>query len=357
MVLSDGFETFSGWNVIGSGAVSFASDQARSGTGSVLKSLSDDPNGGYKLLSSPVGRNYEMEAWIRSSDPRAGGLADRIMISDANGNGYGFNVGTGSHSLDVRTGYVSTVVSGATWSRPSNVWYRVVFRALPDNTFRTVIYDAAGMELSTHTYAADTTHAGPFDRVVIQGGRNYHVDDLTVTNFDEPVPYWDSALNLFKSESRDPRDIYGWAAPAGLQNVTISRDASVTDSPLGGTPLKMAVTGADPHIGTYNTWGGDWRIAPAANGETWEVRVLAKASAPTTIQTFIFGGDAAGVWSYEVGNIGAANHNVSTEWQEFTYRYTFASPNVQTFQTRLDGPQDGTPVDIWFDGLQVYKVE
>ena len=355
VVFSDDFETFSGWSPVSAGSVSQTLDQARSGSSSALKHANADPNGAYKMLDSAVSRNFELEAWVRSSDPRSGGPADRISIVDADGDGYGFNIGGPSYALDVRTGYSGAAIAGTTWARPENGWYRVVFRALPDNTFRITLFDSSGAELSSHNFAAETTHSGPFDRIAILGGHDFYVDDLKVTTFDAEAPFWNSAVNRFKAGERNPRDIYGWAGIAFNSNATTARDASVTDSPLGGTPLKMSVTGADPHIGTYG--GGDWRIAPAANGETWEVRVLAKASAPTTIQTFIFGADAAGVWSWEVGNMGAGNHNVTTNWQEFTYRYTFTSPNVQTFQTRLDGPDSGEPVDIWFDGLQVYRVE
>jgi hypothetical protein len=359
VVFMEGFESFSGWSPVNAGSVSQTSDQARSGSSSALKHANSDPNGAYKMLDSAVGRNFELEAWVRSSDPRSGGSADRISIVDADGDGYGFNVGGPSYALDVRTGYNGSAISGTTWARPENGWYRVVLRAFPDNTFRIALFDSSGTELSSHNFAADTTHSGPFDRIAILGGHDFYVDDLKVTTFDAETPFWDSAVNRFKAGARNPRDIFAWAGPATDYGATVTRDTSVTDSPLGGVPLKMTVTGADPHIGSYNaTAGGPWNLASASAGETWEVRVLAKASAPTSIQLFLFGTDGAGSWSGGAGgNIAAGTLPVSTDWQEYSFQYTFTNPIVQAIQTRFDGPQDGTPVDIWFDGLQVYKVE
>jgi hypothetical protein len=167
---------------------------------------------------------------------------------------------------------------------------------------------------------------------------------------------WKTSNNKF-NDVGDPLDIFEWAGPANDQNCVITRDATVTDSPYGGVPLKMDVTGSDPHIGSYDTNpGGPWNIATAANGETWEVRVLAKGSAATSIQIFIFGSASDGSWANETGRIGAGTRSITTSWAEYSFQYTFGSANVQAIQTRLDGPDDGSLVDIWFDGLQVYKI-
>jgi hypothetical protein len=356
-VFNDGFEAFTGWNQLGTGRLAASTGQTRSGSVSALKSFSGDPSGAFKLLDAPVWRNYELEAWIRSSDPRIGGAADRIAVLDADGNGYGPNIGPSSHALDVRTGYVANGVGDVGFTRPQNAWYRVLFRAFPDNTFRTTIYNEAGDVLSSQDFAADTTHPGPFDRVAILGGYEYHIDDVTVRSLDPFFPTWDTEVNRFKTTTRNPRDLFAWAQPAFLNNAVIARDASVTDSPLGGQPLRMTPTGADPHIGTYNNLAGQqWNLAPAAEGETWEVRVFVKGSEATSAQLFLFGTTSAGVWNPVSGTVGARTFPVSTEWQELVYRYTFAHPSVQAVQVRLDGPEGGEPVQIWFDGLQLYKI-
>lgn len=175
-------------------------------------------------------------------------------------------------------------------------------------------------------------------------------------DFSNPFQLFESAANKFNLVG-DPLDIFEWAGPAGDQNCIVTRDITVTDSPYGGVPLKMDVTGSDPHIRSYSTdVGGPWNIAPASNGETWEVRVLAKGSVATSIQIFIFGSATNGAWVNETGRLGAGTRNITTEWAEYSFQYTFGSDNVQAIQTRLDGPDDGSLVDIWFDGLQVYKV-
>jgi hypothetical protein len=357
VVLSDGFETFAGWTIRGSGLVTRDTSQARSGSASGLKSANGDPNGAYKMLDFPVGRNYELEAWIRSSDPRVGGTPDRIAIVNAQGNGYGPIITPTANRMEVRTDYNATILSGATFTRPSNAWYRVVFRAFPDNTFMSTIFDEAGVELSSQAFAADTTHMGPFDRLAILGGFEYNVDDVKVTNFDAVTPYWNSALNLFTTGTRNPLDIFGWAGPAADISSTVTRDETVTDSPYGGIPLKMVVTGTDPHIQTYNTTtGGPWNLASAATGQTWEVRVLAKGSVPTSIELFLFGTNAQGLWGNQSGTIGAGTRSITTSWQEYTFQYTFSNTVVQAVQLRLDGPHAGGNATIWFDGLQLYRV-
>jgi phage replication-related protein YjqB (UPF0714/DUF867 family) len=168
---------------------------------------------------------------------------------------------------------------------------------------------------------------------------------------------WNSALNLFKTGTRNPLDIFAWAGPATDFNATVTRDTTVTDSPYGGVPLKMVVTGADPHTASYSTnAGGPWNLASAGNGRTWEVRVLAKGSVDSSIQLFLFGTDATGIWSGQTGTIGAGTRSITTEWQEYTFQYTFANTGVQAVQLRLDGPQAGGAATIWFDGLQLFRV-
>jgi hypothetical protein len=166
---------------------------------------------------------------------------------------------------------------------------------------------------------------------------------------------WLSPANKFPNTL----DIFAWTGTSA-NAATLTRDTSVTDSPYGGVPMRMAVTGADPHNGKYNTLASN--ITPAVNGETWEVRVLAKASVATTGQIFIFGANSAGDWfSGGAGGtsltITALTINIGTTWNEYSHRITMDKPEVAFIQSRLDGPDsDGTGVNIWWDGWQVYKV-
>ena len=149
-------------------------------------------------------------------------------------------------------------------------------------------------------------------------------------------------------------DIFSWAGPAFDNACTVSRDIGTGKSPFGGDPLKMAVTGNDPHIGTYNS--STWNIAPAAVGQTWGVRVWAKASVATAGQIFIFGANSSGVWG-GTQSITAAGISIGTDWQEFSHSLLMNTSGDAFVQTRLDGPDSGgTGIDIWWDNLQVYRI-
>lgn len=50
----------------------------------------------------------------------------------------------------------------------------------------------------------------------------------------------------------DPLDINAWSSTAGNNACTQTRDTTVIDSPFGGVPVRMDITGDDPHFGTYN---------------------------------------------------------------------------------------------------------
>lgn len=185
-VLSESFETFSDWITVGTGTVSQSSTQAYEGTFSALKNNTNDPNGAYKLFSESVQRNFVMEAWIYSVEPRASGTADRISIVDSSGNGYGFNTGGSSFGIETRTAYTGSGVLGTAtaWTRPSNAWYKFVMTARSDNTFDAETYDNTGSFLASYSSPVDSTHTGSFDRIAILGGRDYHVDNLVVKRFD-----------------------------------------------------------------------------------------------------------------------------------------------------------------------------
>jgi Concanavalin A-like lectin/glucanases superfamily len=167
--------------------------------------------------------------------------------------------------------------------------------------------------------------------------------------------YLDSAnSNSFSPNTfSKPTDIYGWVNTPTGNNCNLSVDPTVT-SPFGSTPLKMAVTGADPHTPTYNT--AAWNVSTVANSQTWTISVWAKASVATTGAIFIFGANSSGVGFVDGAWIGiaATGFNITTEWQRFSSSITFNNVAVAFIQTRLDGPDaSGTGQNIWWDGLQV----
>lgn len=148
-----------------------------------------------------------------------------------------------------------------------------------------------------------------------------------------------------------PLDIHSWCAASSLVNCTITRDTSVTDSPAGGVPVRMTVTGNDPHISTYNE--ARWNLAPAAVGQTWTASVWAKGTTATsTAQLFMM--EAASSGGYL--NATAVTVVVGTSWQRVTASHTLANTSTAFVQVRLDGPDSaGTGTNIWWDGLQVER--
>ena len=149
-----------------------------------------------------------------------------------------------------------------------------------------------------------------------------------------------------------PTDIYSWVNSAVGNNCTLSRDTIA--SPVGNTPLKMVVTGADPSTSTYNS--AAWNVSTVINSQTWTVSVWAKASVSTTCQIFVFGANSSGVGFVNGAWIGIAalTFNITTEWQRIQCPITFNNADVAYIQLRLDGPDaSGTGQIIWWDGLQV----
>ena len=150
-----------------------------------------------------------------------------------------------------------------------------------------------------------------------------------------------------------PNDIYGWFFDNSgfASNCIVSKDTTIV-SPVGGNPLRMFVTGSDPHIQSYNA--SFWNLFPAAIGETWTVSVYVRATRPSTnAQLFLFGADNTGNAFGTNSEIAATSITLGTDWSRVSYTYTFTK-SVSFVQVRLDGPDTGGIGDtIWWDGLQV----
>lgn len=179
-VFYDDFETFSGWTTVNSGVVTQSSTQAFEGTFSALKTTNNDPNGARKIFDAAVSRGYEVQCYIFSEEPRAGGDTDRISIVDSSGNGYGLRVDSTGLIVERRDAYAGTTIGDITFTRPSNSWYKIVFKSNLNNTFTVSAYNNSGDFLGAVTSSADTTHTGNFDYIAILGGRNFYVDKISV---------------------------------------------------------------------------------------------------------------------------------------------------------------------------------
>ena len=144
-----------------------------------------------------------------------------------------------------------------------------------------------------------------------------------------------------------PLDIDAWTAAGS--NCTLSRDSTITDSPVGGIPLKMAVTGADAYTATYNN--STWNLASALVGQAWTVSVWVKASVATTGSLFIFGANSSG--AYVTAPSGSIT--ISTGWTRVSYTATFTDATTAYIQVRLGAGGASAGVNVWWDGLQVEK--
>ena len=148
-----------------------------------------------------------------------------------------------------------------------------------------------------------------------------------------------------------PLDVFnGWNTSVGGVNCTCIRDTTVTDSPAGGIPMKMTVTGNDPYYNSYN--GAQFNIAPAVQGQTWTVSAWVKADRATYAQLFMMAANSSGSYLDAV----ATNTNIGTTWTRISATYTLPNATTAFVQCRLDGPDTATVgTVVWWDGVQVER--
>lgn len=180
VLFQDDFETFTGWTDLGTGTFRSSSARAYSGTSSGIKDTSDDPNGGWKPLGTTVGNEWILEAWLYRPSGYLGGAADRMMLEDGSGNGYGFSIGHSGNDIRIhrRSGGSVTSLASKTYNAPEDTWFRVVL-IRSGSSLSLTLYATDG-SFSSDLYASDSTHSS-FDRVTVRGGYAYHVDDVRVS--------------------------------------------------------------------------------------------------------------------------------------------------------------------------------
>ncbi len=181
VVLYDGFETWAGWSDYGLGTVYQSDEQAYEGSFSLKKDSRNDPNGGYKPVGGTVGRGVILQGYTYRPSPWSGGARDRIGLEDPSFNGYTFTVDhlLGRIWIDRRDGGDPTRISArVSWDPPENEWYfwKMIFFA--NGTIAFQVYDLSG-DLLAQVRATDTTYTS-FDRIVVHGGYEYYVDELTL---------------------------------------------------------------------------------------------------------------------------------------------------------------------------------
>jgi hypothetical protein len=144
-----------------------------------------------------------------------------------------------------------------------------------------------------------------------------------------------------------PLDGFAWAGPGGGHQMTLTRDSSVTDSPVGGIPLKIVTSGSSAYTGTYNA--PMWNLAPAASGQTWTFSFYVKGTTAHTASLMIFEANSSGNYT----TLGQYFYNVTTSWTRVSGSYTMSQATTAYVQVRIDDYNTG--VTIWVDGLQLER--
>ena len=195
-VFVEDFETWSGWNQYGSGTVAQTSTWAHGGSAALMKNLNNDPNGGWKLVGTPLPDTWTLETWLYRPSGWTGGSIDRVGIEDASFNGYSFGANHSGNTLfiDRRTGGAGTSLVATAFNPPEDGWYRLVL-SRSVGTMTVEAFDGLGTLLATAA-TSDPAYSS-FDRVVIHGGYQYAVDDISI---------WDAAVDV--STARDETTVH-----------------------------------------------------------------------------------------------------------------------------------------------------
>ena len=130
---------------------------------------------------------------------------------------------------------------------------------------------------------------------------------------------------------------------------TSSRDATVTDSPVGGVPLRIDVTQAN----AFNTdWNNDdANIARTKAGETWIFSIYVKASAAAECELLVFGSEGGNGFEEYIGD--GIQQTVTTGWTRISQTFSMSDAQTKFIRVRIDPL---TPnVTYWFDGAMVEK--
>ncbi len=176
----DDFETFSGWTNYLAGTFAGSSDVARSGSQSGIKTSNNDPNGGWKSIGGTVGNDWTLELWTYRPTGWVGGNQTRVGVESGAFSGYSFGIDHNSNSIFIDrrlAGAATRITTAVPMNPPEDAWYRVTLVRNGSSIVATA-YDSLGTQLGQAS-ATDATFAS-YDRVVVHGGHQFYVDDLSV---------------------------------------------------------------------------------------------------------------------------------------------------------------------------------
>lgn len=184
----DDMESWIGWTQYGSGQVSQDSSRAYEGVYSAHKTSNNDPNGAYKTLPNPLGRDIVVRAWVNRNSNYTGGSLDRIGLIDNNGNGYGSGAypqaaptSTNKFLIDIRTNYAALINYFNGTAAGTDRWYEQELYILSNGTIIAKFYDVNGNLLGSGSIL-DSLYS-TFTRFYIFGGHDYWVDLVRVRKY------------------------------------------------------------------------------------------------------------------------------------------------------------------------------
>jgi hypothetical protein len=180
LVFRDDFEVWQGWVNYGLGSVARSNAEFYNGSYSLVRNANNEPNGGYKLIGTTIGRGYILQGYAFRPIPI--GVRSRVSVSlvDSNYNGYGFIVDHRFNRIQIvrRTNGAATAISTYNYDPPDESWYFWKLILLTNNTIIFRLYDTSG-NLLAQTRATDSTY-NSFDRVLVQGDATYYIDTLVL---------------------------------------------------------------------------------------------------------------------------------------------------------------------------------
>ncbi len=184
LIFRDDFEVWGGWYDYGLGGVAQSNVEFYNGSYSLVRNANNEPNGGYKLIGTTIGRGYILQGYAFRPIPI--GVRSRVAVSlvDSSYNGYGFIVDHTSNSIQIvrRTNGAATTIGSMTYNPPEGSWYFWKLILLKDKIiFR--LYDTDG-NLLAQVSATDTNY-NSFDRVLVQGDATYYIDTLVLWRIPE----------------------------------------------------------------------------------------------------------------------------------------------------------------------------
>ncbi|MDY6836233.1 MAG: DUF2341 domain-containing protein [Chloroflexota bacterium] len=287
----DDFEDvdISDWTQYGTGTVSLASD---AGDNVLLKTGSNEPNGGYSLFNNGAISEYEATFEINRIN-ESGNVDTAYGIEDGSFNGYGprlerLDGGTRKFIIDQRIGGTANELGRRNFSGNANTWYIVKFRRY-GNTIEFELYDTSDVLVQSHS-VTDATYTS-FDRFVIHGGYEFWTDDIRVrkyasadpttsTGAEESILYVASGTIASKVQDTGVSGTqwtnlsWGETLPAGT-NITFEVRSSDTAFLKGDASPAWQDVSTLPVTGRYQQWRATLTTSAMTDTPTLEdVRVL-----------------------------------------------------------------------------------